>query len=143
METAALLRRQWIENLMAQPTVSVADTAMKLWEPVATEIIAIIGESGFSSIYTRSVSLSQSSYPWLQASALAPRAGDQLAELKTSLQGQAPAHASDANRLLLITFTNTLAALIGEPLMGRILRSAWGSGAASATKESKNGYENR
>lgn len=139
MDTAALLRRQWIENLMAQSSVSVADTAMNLWEPMASEIIGVIGESGFNAIYARSVSLSRSSYPWLQAIAQAPRAGEQLNELKASLQGQAPAHASDASRLLLIKFTDILAALIGESLMGRILRSAWGAGAVSATKESKSG----
>jgi len=43
-----------------------------------------------------------------------------------SLEGQTPAQVSDANSLLLITFTDILAALIGEQLTTRILRSAWG-----------------
>jgi hypothetical protein len=44
-----------------------------------------------------------------------------------SLEGQTPAQASEANRLLLITFTDILAALIGEQLTTSILRLAWGS----------------
>lgn len=44
-----------------------------------------------------------------------------------SLEGQAPAQASEANSLLMITFTDILASLIGEQLTTSILRLAWGA----------------
>ena len=139
METSDLLRRQIIESLMAQPTEQVADAAIELWEKLATEIISLVAEGGFNALYARSVFLAQSSFPWLAASSLAPQTDHRFAQLKISLAEQTPAHASEANRLLLITFTDILASLIGESLTAGILRSAWGNDASdSADKEFSN-----
>ena len=44
-----------------------------------------------------------------------------------SLEGQTPVQAGEANSLLLISFTDILASLIGEQLTTRILCLAWGS----------------
>ena len=131
--TRALLRHQIIESLTAPHTEKVADAAIILWEQMATQIIAIIGVGGFNSLYARSVYLSQSSSPWLAASALSLQADTRFAELKKSLEGQAPADASEANNRLLCTFTDILAALIGEALTSSILRSAWGDHASAQT----------
>jgi len=69
METRELLRQQLVKRLMAQPSEEeVADTAIDLWEQIATQIISIIGEGGFDSLYLRSVSLTHSTYPWLALS---------------------------------------------------------------------------
>ena len=46
------------------------------------------------------------------------------------LERQTPAQASEANRLLLITFTDILASLIGEQLTTSILRLAWANDAS-------------
>lgn len=139
MATSGLLRRQLIENLMAQHPEKVADAAINLWEQMATRIISIVGEGGFSSLYARSIFLSQPAFPWLAAGVLSPQADFRFAELRTSLEAQASGQASAANRLLLITFTDILAALIGEGLTTRILRSAWGNNASdSITKEPEN-----
>lgn len=139
MATSSLLRHQLIENLIAQHPEKVADAAINLWEQMATRIISIVGEGGFNSLYARSMFLSQPAFPWLAAGVLSPRADFRFAELRTSLEAQAPEQASAANRLLLITFTDILAALIGEQLTTRILRSAWGNDASdSITKEPEN-----
>jgi hypothetical protein len=62
-----------------------------------------------------------------------------FAELKMCMAGQTPAQAGAANRLLLITFTDILASLIGEHLTTSIMRSAWGDDASNkAGKEFKN-----
>jgi hypothetical protein len=106
---------------------------------MATEIISIVGEGGFDSLYARSVFLTQSTFPWLAASSLSPQTDQRFAELKMSLEGQSPAQASEANSLLLINFTDILAALIGEELTTNILRLAWGNDASNSVgKESKN-----
>ena len=135
METRDQLRHQLIEGLMAPHTENVADAAIDLWEQMATQIISIVGEGGFNSLYARSVFLAQPTFPWLAASSPSPQTDHRFAELKTGLEGQTPAQASAANRLLLITFTDILAALIGEQLTTSILRSAWGNDASYSTSK--------
>ena len=126
METRELLRQQLVKRLMAQPSEEeVADTAIDLWEQIATQIISIIGEGGFDSLYLRSVSLTQSTYPWLAAVLPQSKTDQRFKDLQISFEGQTPEQASAANSLLLITFTDILASLIGEQLTIRILHSAW------------------
>ena len=114
---------------MAAHTENVADAAIYLWEQMATEVISIVGEGGFTSLYARSIFLTKSTFPWLAwaAGSPTPQTDHRFAELKLSLEGQAPAQASEANSFLLIAFTNILASLIGEKLTANILHSAWGN----------------
>ena len=126
MEASHLLRHQRIKSLIASPTGRVAAASITLWEKMASQIITIVGEDGFNSLYARSIFLTQSEFPLLAAGSLAPKSDHRFAGLKASLEGQAPAQASEANSLLLITFTDILASLIGEQLTTRILRLAWG-----------------
>jgi hypothetical protein len=130
METSDLPRQQIVKRRMAQPTEKVADAAINLWEQMASQIISIVGEGGFNSLYTHSVFLTQSTFPWLAADSLSPLTGHRFAELKISLEGQPHEQANAANSQLLITFTDILASLIGEQLTIRILRSAWGDHAS-------------
>jgi hypothetical protein len=133
MEPNELLRHQLIASLTTQHTDAGADGAIRLWDLMATQIISIVGEGGFNALYARSVFLTQSSHPWLAADAPSPATGSRFADLKTSLQAQAPAQADAANMQLMITFTDILASLIGEPLTARILRTAWGHEAQDRT----------
>ena len=111
---------------MAQPPGEVADGAIRLWEKMATQIISIVGEDGFNSLYARSLFLSQAKFPWLSTSSLTSNAVHRFEGLKTTLEGQAPAQAVDANTLLLITFIEILSLLIGVQLTSHILQLAWG-----------------
>ena len=135
METRDLPRHQLIERLMAQHPEKIADAAIDLWEHMATQIISIVGEDGFNSLYARSVFLAQPTFPWLAASSLSQQTDQRFAELKKRLEGQTPSQAREANSLLLLTFTGILAALIGEPLATRILCSAWGDDASTSTSK--------
>lgn len=139
MENLSLLRHRIINHLTAKRTEKVADAAVILWEQMAAQIILIIGQGGFNSLYGRSLFLTQSTFPWLSADSTASQTGQRFAELKKSLEGQSLMQARKANSLLLITFTDILASLIGEQLTTNILRSSWGNGAlASSDKEFKN-----
>lgn len=129
METSNLLRHQIIKDTIAQQPENVADSALLLWRQMAAQIISIIGEGGFNSLYARTLFLCQSTFPWLSVDALPPQTGQCLAELKKNFDGQTPVQIKEANSLLLITFTDILASLIGEALTTSILRSAWGSDA--------------
>ncbi len=139
METNDFLRHQIIKRLMAQHTENVADAAIILWEQMATQIVSIVGEGGFNSLYARSAFLTQPAFPWLTAGSLSSQTDHRFAELKMNFEGQTPAQASEANSRLLITFTDILASLIGEQLTTNILRSAWGNDASDMPcKEFKN-----
>ena len=127
MATNGLLRHQMIENLMARHTEGVVDGAIVLWEQLATHIISIIGESGFNSLYARSVFLAQSTFPWLVATSTSPQTDHRFAELRISFEGKTRMQTREANRLLLIIFTDILASLIGEQLTTQMVRLAWGN----------------
>lgn len=133
MDMNSTLRHQMIENLTVRHSDNIADAAVLLWEQIASKIISIVGEGGFNSLYARSVFLSQPSFPWLAACPLSPQPDQRFAELKKCFEAQAAAQACVANALLLITFTDILASLIGEALTTRILRSAWGNDAPDQT----------
>ncbi len=130
MESPALLSQQIIASLMAQQPENIADAAMVQWEKLADEIISIVGEAGFASLYERSLHLAQPTFPWLPpgSSPLQPPPhSHRFVELGTRLADQTPAHACAAHSLLLTILTDILASLIGEQLTASILRSAWGN----------------
>ena len=151
MENSRELRHKIIENLMASHTEKVAKTAINLWQQMATQIISIIGEGGFESLYARSIFLSRSTFPWLAlaVSALPPQMDTDLAVnpppsppinhwfaiLEMSFEGRTPEQISAANSLLLITFIHILDSLIGEQLTTRILDSAWNNHALEKTSQ--------
>ncbi len=143
MESPALPRQIIIDNLMAQQPENIADAAIGHWEKLADEIISIVGEDGFALQYERSVHLAQSTFPWLPpgSSPSQPPQRSRFAELGMRLADQTPADARAAHRLLLTTFTDILASLIGEQLTSSILRSAWGN-LASATLDKHKEFDN-
>jgi hypothetical protein len=105
------------------------DVTIHLWERLASELISIIGEGGFQSLYSRSIHLTNVTFPWLVLSHSSQQTDSRFAGLKISLEGRDFTEASEASIALLITFIDILALLIGEPLTTSILRSAWDDGA--------------
>lgn len=127
-------RHQMIErNVMRSPGTVRAD-AIVLWERLAVELSAIIGQSGFDTLYARSIHVARARHPWLDEGA-DPR----FDRLRAGLATQQPAVAGAASVALLIIFTDTLIQLIGAPLTTAIIRSAWGRDIAdTAAKELNN-----
>ncbi|NOT10408.1 MAG: hypothetical protein HOP23_00995 [Methylococcaceae bacterium] len=126
MEINDLQRHLIIKDVIAQLIKNDEDVVMNLWEPLATQIISIVGEGGFNSLFLRTIYLNQATFPWLAVSLLSTQTNQQLMNLKMNLDKQAPAQLCEANSVLLITLTDILASLIGEPLTIRILQLAWG-----------------
>ncbi|MEO8407080.1 MAG: hypothetical protein ABI476_01455 [Oxalobacteraceae bacterium] len=136
MASSDSLRHQLIDGLIPEHAEKVSDAAVILWEQMAVEIISIVGEGGFNSLYARSVFLTQTTFPWLAACVLSRQPDRRFAELKIGFEAQAPAQARAANSLLLITFTDILVSLIGDQITDNILHSAWGDDASDrACKE--------
>lgn len=142
MEDLTLQRQQIIASLMAQQPENIADAAMGHWQQLADEIISIVGEAGFASLYERSLHLAQSTFPWLPSGISPPQPGSshRFVELGTCLAEQTPAHALVAHSLLLTIFTDILTSLIGEQLISSILRAAWGN-LASVTFDKEHNNE--
>lgn len=103
---------------------AVAEAASKCWKDVAERIAPLIGERGFLALYARSVHLVQTTFPWVAPPAAPEEAHSFFATLTESLERQPPRVAADAQRALLLTFTQLLDALIGEALTTRLLQSA-------------------
>jgi hypothetical protein len=104
------------------------DDAKLLWARFTLELVPIIGEGGFESLYMRSLGL-----PWL----LTTESSDCIAEqpyipfsgLTGALKKRDANEASEAIIALLSIFTDTLSNLIGVSLAARILACAWGDDA--------------
>lgn len=124
--------KQQVSKLAADQTGKVSlDGAIALWERIASQIISLIGEEGFNSLYARSMYLIQPDFPWLDASLRTSQQVPRFADLKKILAGHAPEQASKANETLMLTFINILASLIGDELSIRILCSTGGNDAAN------------
>lgn len=130
MEDLALQRQQFIVGLLPQQPENIVDAAMCDWEQLAAEIVSIVGEIGFTSLYERALHMTQPTFPWILPASSSTQ-WDQhrrrYLELEKLLAGQTPEIAAAAHSLLLTSFTDILASLIGEQLTLNILQAAWGN----------------
>ena len=104
---------------------AVVDVTIDLWGRLAADLIEIIGEGGFQSLYSRSAHLVSAIFPWMVLSHPWQQTDSGFADLKKSLEGREFEEISEASITLLITFVDILALLIGEHLTTSILHSAW------------------
>ena len=123
MENRTATRHQIIRSLTTAVNSQDGSVALELWHNMAVEIRALIGEAGFTALFARAVFLTRCNLPELDMSKQVTT--EQFSALKLYLQNQSPQQASHSNQLLLITFTDVLAKLIGEAITLSILRSAW------------------
>ena len=115
------------------------DVAVSLWEALASQVISVVGEGGFDSLFSRSVFLGQSEFPWLAEIAHFPKTAGRFEPLQTCLKKQTTALADAANSQLLVSFIGIIASIIGDQLTMSILRLAWGNEVMDAVnKEFKN-----
>lgn len=136
MATIDAQRHQIIRMAVLQRPEAMLDVTIGLWGRLAADLISIIGEGGFQSLYARSVHLTSVSFPWLALNHPSQPTDSRFAGLRTSLEGRDFTEASEASIALLTTFIDILTLLIGELLTTSILRSAWGDAAFdTAAKE--------
>lgn len=142
MEMKQLQRHQIIRELVLKRPDAIVVNSEQLWQHLAQELISIIGEGGFQSMYGRSLHQMVTRFAWLPLPATsanmapAPEQSSRFATLAACLAEQSPPDAAEGSIALLCTFIDTLALLIGEHLTSRILRSAWGDAALElAVKE--------
>lgn len=101
-----------------------AEAALNTWEQVAARLVPVIGARGVAVLFSRSLHLTSTTFPWLAAA----RHGDHatlLAGLKARLAASQAGAAAEASSVLLLTFVELLATLIGESLTDRLLGTVW------------------
>lgn len=129
--------KRWLtRHLMAVQHEPLGQITVQLWEQLAKSLMPIIGKDGFRTLYDRSVHLAGEKYDWLSnAQLLLARADAPFDVLQEILQGRTHQEASEAGILLLNTFIDILALLIGDHLTTNLLCAAWGSAFETAQKE--------
>ena len=125
MQTPENPRRQMIQDALKRQPDAAVQTIIDLWELLAPELIAIIGEGGFTPLYARSIRLACKQHAWLAQHAARPAGKERFSELRNGLQAQNPAQAIQASLDLFTIFLDVLALLIGEELTTHLLHSAW------------------
>lgn len=116
---------KWLLRAFTRQPDDIGAASLQLWEHLAQELISIIGEAGFESLYSRCVFLLKDEFPWLQLSRSSTQIGTRFNELKHQLDQQELAMAEQASRRLLDTFMRLLSGLIGAGLTQNILQVAW------------------
>lgn len=112
------------------------------WRRIATQLCPLIGESGFCALFGRAVHVIGSDHAWL-APQQPIRTPEQLfSALQERLASADPERAVTANDALLRTFTQLLAALIGERLTQQLLASATAT-ADHAAAQQQNAQEQK
>src|SRR6185436_21127534 len=102
-------RHQMVRQAVMRRPEAVVDVTIDLWERLAAELIAIIGEGGFQSLYSRSAHLVSAAFPWMVLSHPWQQTDSRFADLRKSLEGREFEEASEASIALLITFVDILA----------------------------------
>ena len=104
---------------------AVASAIITTCQDLDAALTPVIGPRGVAALFDRSLHLASGSQPLLAGiRTCAPTTLD-LAPLKLRLAAQTPADAAAAGALLLHTFHQLLATLIGALLTERLLRSMW------------------
>ena len=118
---------------MTQRPDAVAEVSIDLWQRLAAELVSIIGEGGFQSLFSRSAQLTGASFPWIGPVDAGQKIDATFPDLKTRLAAHDYPEAGEASVGLLVTFSDILAVLIGDILTNNILTAAWGADAPDAS----------
>ena len=126
MNKSDILRHRLIKMISSINGDDDVDKSIILWDQMASKIISIVGENGFKSLYVRSLQICTIKFSWLSSYNPKSESNNQFNGLKICLKKQTSHQIADVNFELLITLTDILASLIGEPITIKILCMAWG-----------------
>jgi len=103
----------------------VAASIAATYRDIEGALSPIIGARGVAALCNRSVHVARQSYPWLAGLEAGSQATMDVDSLTSLISQQTPSDAAAAGGLLLQTFHELLASLIGGSLTERLLRSVW------------------
>jgi hypothetical protein len=117
---------------------AVCEVAIDLWERLSKVLVAIIGTEGFEALYSRSVHLAATDFPWLRPDANWDSTDSRFYELTSAMHDRPQEEAGQAMVILFATFNGVLSTLIGLQLTTNILRAAWGDAYEETALEKPN-----
>ncbi len=97
------------------------------WHAIYAALIPVIGRSGVSAIYQRSLNQTRQTYPWLSEPGDIQEPNRNLQRLATELAAQNHFVAKAANNLLRRHFRESLSRLLGQNLMALLWHPDWGA----------------
>ena len=109
----------------AADAAEVADAIVAVWQEIDQALHPIIGHRGVAALYSRSLSLAATTYPWLAIDQPAVPAAVDPSGLRAALMQQAAAEAAAGGSALFLRFHELLASLVGPSLTERLLCSVW------------------
>jgi hypothetical protein len=102
-----------------------AEATAATWRLVAAQLTPVIGARGLDVLFGRALHQTSIELPWLASAVDRGGSASPLPSLMACLAGQPASSAADASYALLLSFTELLAALIGESLTTRLLAPVW------------------
>ncbi|CAN7329090.1 hypothetical protein LJR289_001761 [Pseudoduganella sp. LjRoot289] len=117
----------WLQPATGQP---LSRRFLPLWLALRSELAPIVGDSGFSALFARCLSIRGDLFPWLSpppaaAGLLKMDFGELAVKLAITLEEQAPDVGLAASRALFATFYDLLLVLVGERLLAGVLDAVW------------------
>ena len=125
------LLRDAIRTTLKQRTGSVpnasatSEATATTWRLVETQLVPVIGARGLEVLFRRALHQTTAAFPWLAASVDRRGSAGVLPSLTACLAAEHAATAAEAAYVLLLTFAELLATLIGESLTERLLAPVW------------------
>jgi hypothetical protein len=102
-----------------------AEATAAVWRLMATQLAPVIGARGLDALYGSALHQTSVEFPWLAVAVDRGGSASPLPSLMVCLTGQLASTAAEASYALLLSFTELLAALIGESLTTRLLAPVW------------------
>lgn len=116
--------------------VRVAEEMVTTWVAIDAALAPVIGHRGVAALYTRSLQITTTAYPWLSHTRGNSLGSMDLESLKVILsQRDSAATAAAAGGALLQTFRSLLATLVGPSLAERLLRTVWDTSLSGPTAQ--------
>jgi hypothetical protein len=112
-----------------------AEAMAATWRLVAVQLAPVIGARGLDVLFSRALQQTTAAFPWLAVAVDRGGSDSPLPSLMLCLAGQHTVTAEEASYTLLLTFTNLLSTLIGEPLTERLLAPVWARPSPSSRQE--------
>ena len=105
---------------------SMAERASQACQRMTVHLSRLVGLAGIRTLFHRSLILASASFPWLvDATARRDPDADPFEALRAQMQANDPDAVVAAFTLVLTLFVGSLARLIGEQLVWRLLHEVW------------------
>jgi hypothetical protein len=120
------MRARLIERIGNAPDArTVAEVASQTWHRMVAELVPVIGARGVEVLFSRALHLTSATFPWLTTARERGDGAVPFSVLVPRLEAHDAAAATQAASLVLGTFVELLAALIGGALTERLLIPIW------------------